>query len=475
MVEKIQINLKGKSGQIVCSNKLLKMIRERFSIKNPSYHSRRFAPRLYAITPSGAFQIGLWNEIQSYIYSLSIPVNIKVSKDFQVRFSPKTNIFSLSEVEGYSYYDYQEETLAQFIEHGRGISLIATGGGKSVIQAGLVKTFLDHYPHYKILIVVPNVSLLNQLYYSFTGDFGIKSVTRWGDGHIPDLSNNVLIANNQILINDIPYTISVVKNYNVVIVDEVHTINEKKNKISKVIHNIDTPFKFGLTGTLPDSMMGAWNVVGKIGPIVYEKNSFELRKQETISEVEIRILLCKHSKKPISTVPFVSPQDPYIFEYDYVVANKKRNDMIAKIAEKLEGNTLIAIDRLNHIDELKKSLQNSKKKIFVITGETPTEERTNIQNTMDQEDNIICIAMSKCFSTGISINNLHYAIFTYMGKGGVKTVQTIGRTVRKHPSKKKAIIFDVADDLTYSTRHLKERVKIYKDQKIDYKITKITI
>lgn len=83
--------------------------------------------------------------------------------------------------------------------------------------------------------------------------------------------------------------------------------------------------------------------------------------------------------------------------------------------------------------------------------------------------------MSKCFSTGISIKNLHYAIFAYMGKNGVKTVQTIGRTVRKHPSKEKAIIFDIADDLEYSYSHLKKRVAIYKKQKIEYSVSKITI
>jgi superfamily II DNA or RNA helicase len=62
-----------------------------------------------------------------------------------------------------------------------------------------------------------------------------------------------------------------------------------------------------------------------------------------------------------------------------------------------------------------------------------------------------------------------------MGKGGVKTVQTIGRTVRKHPNKKEAVIFDIADNLEYSLSHLKKRLNIYKDLKVEYSITKITI
>jgi superfamily II DNA or RNA helicase len=57
----------------------------------------------------------------------------------------------------------------------------------------------------------------------------------------------------------------------------------------------------------------------------------------------------------------------------------------------------------------------------------------------------------------------------------VKTVQTIGRTVRKHESKERAVIFDIADNLEYSLSHLRERIKIYKEQKIEFSITKITI
>jgi superfamily II DNA or RNA helicase len=475
VVEKIKIDFQKKGGVLTCSKDILKLVREKFSVKNPSFHSRRFAPRLYAITPSGAFQVGLWNEIENYIRSLNIPISIELTDEFKKQFLPKTGIEEISKIDSFNYYDYQEDAIKQFVENGRGISLIATGGGKALCIAGLTKTFLDHYPNYKILIIVPNVSLLNQLYYSFIDEFSINDVTRWGDGKTPDLSQNIIIANNQILIADIDYTLSVVKDFDVIIVDEVHTINEKKNKISKVIHNIKTPFKFGLTGTLPDSMMGAWNVIGKIGPIVYEKNSFELRKQQTITDVEIKVVVCQHIKKPVPTTVFTEPTDAYMFEYDYVMNYTPRNNVIAKIAKKLNGNTLIVVDRLQYISSIHDCLKNCGKKIYIITGNTPTDERTVIQNTMDAEDNIICIAMSKCFSTGISIKNLHYAIFAYMGKGGVKTVQTIGRTVRKHSSKEKAVIFDISDDLNYSVRHLKERLKIYKDQKITYTLTKIKI
>lgn len=474
MTEKIIVSFDKKNGYLKCSPNIFKLVREKFSVKNPSYQSRKFVPRLYSITPAGAFQVGLWNEIENYLRSLNIPLKIELSEEFKNQFKPNTGITEISKISGFDYYDYQEDTLKEFISNGRGISLVATGGGKALIAGGLCKTFLDHYPNYKILIVVPNVSLLNQLYYSFINEFSIDNITRWGDGNLPDLTKNIIIANSQILTSDEKYTVSLVKNFDVVIVDEVHTINEKKNKISKVIHNITTPFKYGLTGTLPDSLLASWNVIGKIGPILYEKNSYELRKQQTITDVEIKVILCQHIRMPVFQRGS-NPTDKYNAEFDYVIGYSPRNEIIKKIANKLTGNVLIVVDRLDYIAQLSKLFDGGEKKVFIITGDTPTEERTEIQNTMDRESGIICIAMSKCFSTGISIKNLHYAIFAYMGKGGVKTVQTIGRTVRKHESKKRAVIFDIADNLEYSLSHLRERIKIYKKQKIDYSISKLKI
>lgn len=474
MLEIINVDFYKKSGILKCSPNILKMIREKFSIKNPSYKMCKFVPRLYSVTPSGAFQIGLWHDIENYIRSLNIQVDIKLTDEFTKNFKPKLNIKNVSKIDGFDYYDYQIDTLQEFVSNGRGIGLLATGAGKALIIGGLCKTILDHHPDSKILIIVPNVGLLNQLYNSFLNEFFIDDVTVWGDKKLPDLNKHILISNSQILTSDVKSTLKIVENYDYVIVDEVHTINEKKNKISKVVHNIHTPFKFGLTATLPDSIMACWNVIGKIGPILYEKNSYELRKQQTISNVEIKVIVCQHSIKPVYTKGN-NPTDAYNSEYEYIINCFNRNDIIKKICEKLEGNTIIVVDRRDFIDVLQKTLQNCGKTIYVITGDTPTDERTRIQNEMDSRDGIICLTMSKCFSTGISVRNIHYAIFVYMGKGGVKTVQTIGRTVRKHHSKEKAVIFDIADDLEYSLDHLRKRLEIYKKQKIEYTLKKIKI
>ena len=81
---------------------------------------------------------------------------------------------------------------------------------------------------------------------------------------------------------------------------------------------------------------------------------------------------------------------------------------------------------------------------------------------MEKEDDIICIAITKIFSTGINIKNLHNIILAAGGKSSVTVVQSIGRGLRLHPDKKELNIFDICDKgFKYSTAHGDKRLKIY--------------
>lgn len=451
------------------------MIREKFSMKNNNFHSRKFTDRYYAITPAGAFQIGLWNDIENYIHSLAIPVDIIVTDAFMGAFRPADERIEIATIPGFTYFDYQEDTIKEFIKHGRGISLLAPGAGKTCLTAGLCKSYLNKFPDFKILIIVPNTHLLNQTYDAFINEFGLTSVTMWGDKNTPDLSKSILIANMQMLTSDIPATLKIVKDYDIVVVDEVHRIGDKKTQIAKVVHNIVTPRKFGLSGTLPDEIMDVWNVIGKIGPILYEKTSYEIQKKGATTEIQVNVILCNHTNPPVFNATSGNPTDIYNQELEYVATCDNRNNTIVKIVNSLTGNILIMVDRIDYGVELYNKLATSDKIVFFIQGSTSTADRKHIIDIMENTSGNVCIAMSSIFSTGVSVKNLHYAIFTYIGKSSVKIVQSIGRTVRKHETKDKAIVFDISDNLKYSKKHLLERIAIYKKQKIDYTITNIKI
>ena len=69
---------------------------------------------------------------------------------------------------------------------------------------------------------------------------------------------------------------------------------------------------------------------------------------------------------------------------------------------------------------------------------------------------------------------LKHGVFAGGGKAKVKIIQSIGRGLRLHKDKKGVIIIDMADMLHYSHQHYMKRLNLYKQEKINYGIKKIT-
>ena len=108
--------------------------------------------------------------------------------------------------------------------------------------------------------------------------------------------------------------------------------------------------------------------------------------------------------------------------------------------------------------------QNKNKKVFFIRGSVEIDDREKYKKLLEEEDNHVCIAISKIFSTGINIKNLHYILFASAGKAKIKLIQSIGRGVRLHENKNKLFIFDIADNLLYGAKHLRRRKEIYEEE-----------
>jgi superfamily II DNA or RNA helicase len=84
-------------------------------------------------------------------------------------------------------------------------------------------------------------------------------------------------------------------------------------------------------------------------------------------------------------------------------------------------------------------------------------------------------------STGVSINAIFNVIFADSFKSEQIIIQSIGRALRLHSDKEKAIIFDLVDVYDPKNmnnilfRHFKEREKFYIKRKYPYKVIKINL
>ena len=259
-----------------------------------------------------------------------------------------------------------------------------------------------------------------------------------------------------------------VKRCYALVIDECHKVR-KGNKVTKMINQIKTVHKFGLTGTLPDNKPDEWNIIGKIGHIIYEKDSFSLRTEQHLTPANTSIIEINYNDKP----RYISGENNFKHELDFLYEHNFRNNVISQLCNKFNNNILILVNHLLHGDKLYNLLLNSNKQVYFVKGEVEVEERDRIKKIMEDNNNVICVAMSSIFSTGINIKNIHMIVFAAGGKSSIRTIQTIGRGLRLHESKNKLRIVDLADKLRYGERHVEKRKEIYTQEKIPYSITEI--
>jgi superfamily II DNA or RNA helicase len=467
-----------KKGVIVSD--YLSNIREHFSVEDKQQvFKRRYAvgyrpqTRLYAITPQGRFEPRLVFSIIEFLQKQDIQFNIDVTDKFR-------NVITIPELKeeltklNLEPRDYQEESVLLSLKNKSGVIVLPTSAGKTLVIALLVKSIQEQHDA-KALILVPDIQLVAQTYSDFL-EYGISEdeITKWTGSTEPNKNAKIVISNAQILLSE-KQDLSLLKDIKLLVIDEVHKIRYG-NKINKVVDQIPALFRYGLTGTLPDDKIDQWNIFGKIGRVIYFKQSADLREQKYISQVHVASLKLTYNNTPHFTIPsMVNPTAGYEEEITWLQTNKFRNDIITKLVNKADKNTLIMVDRIAHGEELLKVLQaNTSKQVHFVHGAVDIEEREMIRKLMEDYDNVACIAISKIFSTGINIKNLHNIIFAAIGKARIKIIQSIGRSLRKHASKKRATIFDIWDNLRYGNKHVTERLALYDREQIPYSVTELT-
>jgi len=483
MQVKFEYDLKRKEVKIISDS--FNQIKEYFSVKNPGarfVRGGRFIPqRIYAITPSGYCGVGLIPEIIKYIKTLPVPHEIVYDHELMklygnLKFQIPTGYPNIKElISEYQLRDYQREAVNCALDRGYGIIELATGGGKTFIIANLVYAVTQLIPkEERVLIVVPDIGLVEQTYKDFVSyNFPTDQVTKWSGNNEINLNARVIIANLGILQSE-KSDLSWFDEVGLLIVDECHKLR-KGNKVCKLIDKIPTLRRFGFTGTLPENDIDTWNINNFIGPVIFKKTTTDLRAAaggEYIANAQALSIHLEYDYKPDYTA--VGAMQRYMLELDFIHNNPFRFKVIKNIVNKLTNNCLILVDHIAHGDNMFRELSNLPgKQVYFIQGSVEVEERRKIQDLMEKDNNIICIAISKIFSTGISIKNIHYIMFAAGGKSKIKVLQSIGRGLRVHENKDVLTLIDIVDELVYGGKHFTKRKQFYEIEKI--KITKKTV
>jgi superfamily II DNA or RNA helicase len=441
----------------------------------PSVKRRQWDGKIRLLNSrNNTMYVGLLPYIRTFCderdYDIEFDSNLELQEEFSFQeaaeFSGEINL-------PFEPRKYQLEAFTHCVRNNRSMILSPTGSGKSLIIYLLSKFYNE-----KTLVIVPTVSLVRQMYSDFK-DYGYKDECKLISAGVDKefIDENITITTWQ-SIYKMPK--KWFDQFNVVIGDEAHLFKAKS--LTTIMTRLsDCKYRFGFTGTLDGTETHKLVLEGLFGTVKSFVKTKQLIDGNTLSDLEIKILVLKYSELTRKA----QKEAKYHDEMDFITQNNKRNNFISNLTLSMEGNTLVLFSFVEKHGKILYDLVNSKvakgRRVFFVFGGTDADTRESIRAITEKESNAIIIASYGTFSTGINIRNLHNIIFASPSKSRIRNLQSIGRGLRKSDSKTKCTLYDIADDLQYkksinhTLRHLYERVKIYNEEQFDYKMYKIKL
>ena len=474
---------------VICEDGVAYELRENFTFQVPGY---QFTPQYRARLWDG--KIRLFDIRTKQLYRGLVPYVAKFCEERNYEWDYENEDFdeefSLAEAKEFveklrpkhAPREYQLDAFVHAIRTRRSLLLSPTASGKSLIIY-LLSRFLQYRKLKRGLIIVPTVSLVEQL----TSDFKEYSETNgW------DVSANIhKVYQGQDKDTDKFLTISTWQSlykmpkkwfaqFDFVIGDEAHQFKAKS--LTDIMTGLsNAKYRIGTTGTLDGTKTHRLVLEGLFGSVRKVITTKELMDAKHLASFQIKCLLLRHS----DAICQASKNFTYQQEIEYLVLNESRNRFISNLALSLDGNTLVLYQYVDKHGRILHDLISAKlgadRKVFFVYGGTDVDIREEIRGIVEKETDAIIVASFGTFSTGINIRNLHNIIFASPSKSRIRNLQSIGRGLRRSETKDEAQLFDIADDMrhkkreNYTLKHFAERIKIYTEEKFNFKIYKIEL
>ena len=167
----INFDIVKSSGRLkfTCSDtSLFEKIRENFSVENTAARFARrysrFAPRRkYAITVTGACELGLYWLIRQYLIQEQINIDVNITDNLKSVLNVGYNN-PLYKNFAFELREYQEDVIKKSLKLGRGTCVLGTGAGKTFTTAALIENYFQHCKDkdtFKCIVLVPDLGTCN--------------------------------------------------------------------------------------------------------------------------------------------------------------------------------------------------------------------------------------------------------------------------------------------------------------------------
>ncbi|CAB4196517.1 SSL2 DNA or RNA helicases of superfamily II [uncultured Caudovirales phage] len=371
--------------------------------------------------------------------------------------------------------NYQKKIVDTVLQHKKGIVRACTGSGKTLCTAMITANI-----NKKTIIYVIGLDLLNQFHELFSSIFdepigfignGVCNIQRINIASIWTISSALKIKTkildddecgegkelepNQ---NQAINILDMLKNTKVHIFDESHVITT--DTIKSIFNKIDPEYIYGFSGT-PFRDDGSDLLINSI----LGEQIVNVPASELISDGYLAQPIIKFIKVPKTFISSGTSNYQTVYK-EYVTENEIRNSLIIKnTLELLQKNyqVLVLFKHLQHGKNLRELFDLQNIKYEYLSGTDQLDKRIEVKsNLLSHKSNLVLA--SSIFDIGVDISSLSALVLAGGGKSSIRTLQRVGRVIRKYSNKKYAAIVDFYDDVKFLKTHSKKRYNIYNSE-----------
>lgn len=484
--------------KIECSVYMLKKIKDYFSLRAPGFifnplYKNGLWNGYVCLFKGELFPRGLLPDLEKIapeynlrINTVNLPPLKSLSEERITEILQETPLSDVNkktgEVVPIKLRDYQEDAIRTVLHNKHQLIVSQTSTGKSLMIYMILKILEENILFdKKMLLIVPSIVLVEQMYkdftnYSMLNKWDVEGIcTKMHSKAKPDYSKQILITTWQSLM-DKPKEFF--RQFYAVILDEAHKIGKSNTKESKEVEReitmcTNAEYLAGFTGTLPEEALYRKKIQGFFGKHKEVTSYQDAISAGNICDVNINVLKLNY------TTGFDGKMRNYKNEKSFIMSNEYRNDFIKKLLLKNKGNQLLLfVEIKKHASVIYESLIHDSRfkdyKIILLDSNTPINTREETKKILETNDKVIIFGTYALLGTGWSVNNIWNIIFASPLKSKIAVLQSIGRGLRLLPGKDKVCtVWDIVDKFEYSNilyKHFKQREKYYIENKFNYKI-----
>lgn len=477
-------------------------------IKNWHFKSKHFGGKgngnVLFLKQDNKLPIGLWHELKQVCEKFSFPLTVYgLTQIFDSDYAEdECRLFMdrlMAHNPKYAPRENQYAPVLNTVKYKYCFLDFATSSGKTFVSFCIFMNLFYRKKIKKVLILCPDTGLVIQNYQGYidfcAGKYNLKMCMVSGESKDRDHEGkNIVIGNFQTLVN---MGEDYFKDFDCVIIDEGHRIQSQSVKM--IINScVNARYRIGMSGSVPKNNAEAdfYNLLMFTGPIVGKIRKRELIDSGDATNIKVKVMKLNYMddeyRKNLAMLKYadndLEGSDIYNFEMMTVRSSKIRLAWIVELINKLPKNAIVFfIDVQNgYGKEIAEKVRISgPKQVYYIDGGVDQSLRDIYKQQMEVGENKVLVTSYDTFSTGKSINNIHYLVAAESRKSDIIISQFLGRGMRLHGDKEFCTVIDVCDDFSidvpnYQNRnillkHMSSRIKHYEDEKLEYEIINIDL